>query len=434
MSQPRVLVLGGGVAGMALAVGLDRQDVAVDLVEKEPFLGGHAVGYTCKATGACVHCGACLVETKLAETNACRHLRCFSATRVTGIHRNGGYGVQLHQAPRFVDDDRCNGCGVCLTVCPQRAALRVGPSAHSRPLVALIPGNCRYFQDGSCRRCQEACPTHAIDLAARPETMTRQAAAVVVAAGFEPFDPSAKSYAPPPKADRQGQRLAPAGNGLDLWSYPRSGTEANVLTHLELESRLRGGGPLTRPADGAPVRHLAFIQCVGSRDAALGHLWCSKACCGAALRMANLVLHRQPETAVTVFYIDIQTTDKGSQRFYDQARQRVRLVRAIPADVCATRADKVRLTYFDKPSEQSIDEDFDLLVLTVGMTPPRDARQLSELFHTPLDPTGFFPCEPTGAGLFCAGAARGPMGIAEAIGDADRTVQAVLRYLQDQRG
>jgi heterodisulfide reductase subunit A2 len=430
MSPGRVLVIGGGVAGMSVAIGLDRCGMDVDLVEKAPFFGGNAAGFTCKATDACVQCGACLVETRLAELDACHRLHRFCATRVTGVRQNGGYDVDVRWEPRHVDEGRCNGCGICLTVCPRPGALQCGPSARSRPFVALVPRHCRHFQDGSCNRCQEACPTGAIDLDARPQSMTRRADAVVLAAGFSPFDPSAKSYAPPPKVDRQGQCPVPAAAALSAWSYPRSGPKPNVLTHLELEKRLRDGGPLTRPSDGAPVRKLAFIQCVGSRDGALGHLWCSRVCCAAAMRMANLVRYRRPETAVTVFYIDIQNAGKGYQGFYDQARERMKLVRAIPADVKATGSDRVRVTWFDKPSDQSIDEDFDLLVLTVGITPAGDAPALSELFEIPLAPTGFLSAGPAETGIFCAGTARGPMGIAEAIGDGDRTVRAVLDYLQ----
>jgi heterodisulfide reductase subunit A2 len=197
---------------------------------------------------------------------------------------------------------------------------------------------------------------------------------------------------------------------------------------------LRRDGVVLRPSDGAPPKRLAFIQCVGSRDAKLGHLWCSSYCCGSALRAARLIKRRRPETGVTVFFIDIQTFGRDFGTFFQDARKEVRLVRAIPGDVFQTGNAGLRLAYSDDATRQSCEEVFDLLVLSVGMLPPRSlAATAGALGFSPasggfVDSSVILP-----AGVFAAGAVRGPMGIGDAIADARRAAWQLLGFLRRDR-
>ena len=194
---------------------------------------------------------------------------------------------------------------------------------------------------------------------------------------------------------------------------------------------MRRGGPVTRCSDGAIAEKVAFVLCVGSRDAALGHLWCSRVCCASALRMAALIRHRRPETEITVFYIDIQTFGKDFDDAYNRACAQFSMVRTMPAEIRVTGDDRLRVSYFDKPADQSLEADFDLLVLAVGMIPGPDTARLSALLGAATAETGFFPDRAKMAGVFCAGSAKGPMGIADAVADADRTVWDVVQYLRE---
>lgn len=432
MADRRVMVIGGGVAGMAAAGGLDRHGIGVDLVEKAPFLGGHAAGYTCKATEACAQCGACMVEDLLADLQACEGLQVFCGARLEAASREGDrWRVSFAQAPVRVDPRRCSACGLCLDTCPRPGeALEVAFSPRHRPLVALVPDRCLHFSGDGCTRCRDVCPEGAIDLGADARTHAPKVDAVVVAAGFAPFDPAGHALGAPPRPVSLVDP-SPPGGAFTAWQYPVGGRHANVLTHLELEDRLRRGGPLTRPSDGAAADRVAFVQCVGSRDAALGHLWCSRVCCGAALRMASLVRHRRPATEITVFYIDIQTVGRDFGPFYRRAREGFHLVRAIPADLRATRDDRLRVTYFDSPGGRSVDAEFDLLVLSVGMTPPADAARLAALWGGAPDADGFLPERLPPPAVFCAGSVRGPMGIADAVADGRRAVWNVLQFLRE---
>jgi len=190
---------------------------------------------------------------------------------------------------------------------------------------------------------------------------------------------------------------------------------------------------LTRPSDALLPERIAFIQCVGSRDSRIGHPWCSKICCGAALRLARLIQQRRPHTTVTFFYIDVQTFGKNFQKYYDQTCRQVRMVRAIPGDIVQTEAQGLQLAYFDPDTRKALEESFDLVVLSTGITP--NNKDLAGMLEVPLADTGFFlsheiQAAGKGEGIFTAGAALGPMSIAESIDSAGKAAWELLNYLK----
>jgi heterodisulfide reductase subunit A len=235
---------------------------------------------------------------------------------------------------------------------------------------------------------------------------TLQADAIVVASGFAPFAPAAKPYG---------------------W-----GRLADVVTSLELECALRRDGGARRPSDGKPPQNVAFVQCVGSRDLGLGHPFCSRVCCASALRMAHLVQHRRPATEVTVFHLDIQSFGRDFDPFYGRMRRQVRLVRAIPADILDNGGGRLTVTFFDPAAGAAAEEPFDLVCLSVGLLPGEDTAGLASLLGLDIDPDGFLAAG-SARGVFLAGTAAGPMGIAESIAAADRAVGQVAAFLGGQR-
>lgn len=233
-------------------------------------------------------------------------------------------------------------------------------------------------------------------------SMCGDADAVVIATGFRTFDPSNKPY----------------GYGR----FP------NMITNLDLERMLRANAKAIRPSDGVAPRRIAFIQCVGSRDAKLGHLWCSQFCCGAALRAARLIKHRQPESFITIFFIDIQTFGRDFESFYRQSQLEFRFIRAIPADAFQLEDSGIRLSFMDDSSPQSREEIFDLVVLSTGMLPPEGLAQTADDLGLALAPSGYAGTQ-AHRGVFAAGAVRGPMRIEETIADARHTACRVLAFL-----
>lgn len=295
--------------------------------------------------------------------------------------------------------DRCVKCGACL-------AAQTIAAAGAHPRIRLRTG-CRV---SGIRRGKRF--AYSLQPPTREEapalTAPGEADAVVLAAGFRTFDPAGKPY----------------GYGL----FP------DVITNLELEGLLRTGPLLRRPSNGAEPSRMAFIQCVGSRDAALGHLWCSVFCCAAAVRAARLIKRRRPELEITIFYIDIQNFGRDFESVYAQARREIRFVRAIPAEAVRQEAGRLHLCWLDDGSRAPLEEDFDLVVLSAGMTPCPETEALAEAIGLNRPGAGFpAPGGSAAGGAFVVGAARGPMSIEQTIADARRTAWKIAQFLEEGR-
>ncbi|MGA9755301.1 MAG: FAD-dependent oxidoreductase [Desulfobaccales bacterium] len=404
-----VVVLGGGIAGITAALELSQAGLPVALVEKSPFFGGRAASFGCKATDVCQKCGACRVEQGLRDLFAAPGLTLYGHTElVKSRSENGLLRLTLKSQPQIIDPQRCIDCGICLEKCPALGALVNAASVENHPRVAVNPAACLYFQDGSCHVCQDLCVTGAIDLD-RPETVVElETSTLILATGYEPAKPSCRAvYA--------NARLP------------------HVITGGELEEMMRQGGPLVRPGDGRPVRRLAFIQCVGSRDQE--HAYCSRVCCAYGLRLARLIRHRWPECEVTTFYMDLQNVGSDPENFEAAARQELELIRALPGDVAATADESLRLRYLDESSGRALAKEVDLLVLAVGIAPGPDNAKLAEMLHLELNLDGFFRDGLDGTraeapGIFLAGTATGPQSILECIAQATQSVRRVRQYLE----
>jgi len=402
-----VAVVGGGVTGLTAAELLARRGIAVTLMEKSPFLGGHAAQLACKAIDACVQCGACVVEEKLRQVGRVPGITVWSGAHIDAVQGTTPLTIGYHRHTFGVDRTKCDGCGQCLEHCPAAGALVRGRGADLMPVVAVRRELCHFYADESCRRCQEACPQGAIDLAEVEQRGRLTADAVLVATGFTPFDPTPKPY-----------------------GYGRF---KNVVTLLDLEHRLRRQTLLTRPSDDAPPQRMAYIQCVGSRDTQLGHNWCSQICCASALRQARLIRARQPQIDITLFYIDLQTVGQPFQSGPDADADGLHRVRNIPADIIEKAGGELAVIYFDPRTRCSSEDRFDMVVLSVGMTPAADNHRLADHFGLVLAESGFLSRAPAAnspaRGIFCAGAVQGPMRIAESVRDASRAAGEIISYL-----
>jgi heterodisulfide reductase subunit A len=406
-----VVVLGGGIAGITATLELNRAGLKVALVEKSPFFGGQAANYCCKATDVCQKCGACRAELALRDLFAAPGLTLYTQTELVESSRaNGLFHLTLKSQPQIIDRHRCIDCGICLDECPAAAqgAILTAASAENQPRFAVNPTACLYFRDGSCRTCQDICFTKAIDLD-RPETTVQlDAAALVLATGFQPAEPYARGI------------------------YAKAHSP-QVITGRDLEELLHQGNPLVRPGDGRPVKRLGFIQCVGSRDR--DHPYCSRVCCAYGLRLARLVRHRWPECEVTTFYMDLQNVGHDPENFQEACGREVNLIRALPGDAAVTADGSLRLRYLDETSGQALTQEVDLLVLAVGIAPGVDNPGLAAMLNLTLTPEGFLkPGEANKAngtsGLFLAGTAAGPKNILECIAEATQSARQVRKYLE----
>ncbi len=411
LKTKHVAVIGGGISGLTAADEMARLGVNVTVIEKSPFLGGHAIQYSCKATDTCVKCGACMVEEKLQQASHHPNVTFYTGTAVVQVSTDsdGRYNLDYETRSPFVDEDKCDGCGICFQKCPVSGALVQGKTPHMGPFVAIRSDLCLFFGKTSCTLCRDTCPQGAIRLSKEQQSGAMKVDAILVATGFSPFDPSSKSY-----------------------GY---GQFKDVITNLDADRILHQHGSMMRPSDGQVPGRIAFIQCVGSRDTTLGHAWCSKICCGAALRMARLIQWKQPETEVTFFYIDVQTFGKNFQTFYDKTRSSVQMIRSIPGDIFKTAEDRLKVIYFDPQTQKPEETLFDMVVLSVGMVPSSDNHVITKLFNWSATDSGFLKPDlmvkdDLQKGVFISGAAQGPMSIAESINNAGQTVWEMVNYLE----
>jgi heterodisulfide reductase subunit A len=269
---------------------------------------------------------------------------------------------------------------------------------------------CHYFQDGKARICQDVCPENAIDLARKGSEKTVEVDGIVLATGYVPFDP------------RQKTRF-----NFDGYT--------NMITGLDLERMLRDQGGAFRPSDGKPAQTVAFVQCVGSRDISLGHNYCSRVCCGYALRMGMRIGHDDKNANVSVFYMDIQNFGKDFDRYMKEARGSVRLVRSMPGDYYSAPDDRISVRYYDQEQRAVINEEFDLVVLSVGISPNPENGSLSSMLGLSVNQFGFLAAPESGSdtasglAVTVAGTAEGPMDVAESITHAARAAEQMARCL-----
>ncbi len=393
------LVIGGGSAGLSAALTLARGGVAVDLVEKSGFAGGYGIQYGCKASPDCVMCGACSVEKLLKEAGEEPNIRMRLSSEVAKVEGAGPFSVTVAARKARILPEKCNGCGKCYERYGAAGLILRGPSHNNRPFYALA-GNGEGVDPA-------VCPEAAIAAGASESIEKIAADAVVVATGFAPFDAAIKST-----------------YGI--------GKFRNVTTGLEVERTRRQKGEVLRPSDGAVPSSIAFIQCVGSRDERLGNPWCSQVCCAYALRIGKSLKFRNPDTQVTVFYMDIQSVGKGFSAFYEECRKDFRFIRNIPVDVFPEENDRVRLMWAGEDG-QRVEEAFDMLVLSVGITPNPGTVELAKITGLALNADGFLTAASERPGLFVAGTAGGPGNIAASIAEGGRAALEALKLMKEKK-
>jgi heterodisulfide reductase subunit A len=417
LEKKNVLVVGSGISGIASALELANAGISVYLIEKEVVVGGHSASFCCKATDICSQCSACVVYDKIKEAVTHPHIEILTNSTIKRFSGDlGNFHVEIIQQPRYVDEERCIACGLCTKVCPTDPKAIHPPFAETTPFSYILDeGRCLRFKGEKCDLCQEICPTKAIEFESKPKQQELSVAAVIVATGFDAFDAGEKG-------------------SLGYGRYP------NVLTGLDLEQVFAREGYLRFPKNGKEPRNIAFIQCVGSRDE--GHKYCSHVCCKYAMKLAGLIKYRNPDTKVTIFYIDLQTAGKGFAQFYEKYKESIRFVRGVPVEILPTVSNELEVK-FEDISQGKIDRDtFDMVILSVGISPGRNSWDLARILGINLAVDGFFDkkdslssCnETTVDGIFLAGTCQGPKDIPDSIAHGIAAASKVIQVLNESAG
>jgi len=337
----------------------------------------------------------------------------------------GNFKVQLREKARYVDADRCNGCGDCAKVCPIEVPnpfeLNLAPRkaayismSQSVPLLYTID------QDACihCYKCVEACgPLDAIDFSQEDKVVWEDIGAIVAATGFGHFDPG---------------QIPEFGYGV----YP------NVITAMEMERLNNSAGPtignLIRPSDRTNPKRVAIINCVGSRDKRFNE-WCSNFCCMYAIKNAVLLKQMYPEIKLSVYYIDIRTPSKGYEEFYDRARKMgIKFIQGRPGSITEDpETHNLFVQSEDMTVGKVIEKEYDMVMLNQAAVPQPDVDDVSSVLNVQQSPGGWFmeyhpklrPVDSPTDGIFFAGACQGPKDIPSSVASGSATASRAGRIL-----
>jgi heterodisulfide reductase subunit A len=428
-----VMVVGGGIGGIQAALDLADSGFYVYLVEKSSSIGGKMSQLD--KTFPTNDCSMCILSPKLVECGNHLNIEILTLSEIESVAgEEGDFHVRLIQHPRYIDVDKCIACGTCAEKCPKKLADDYNTGLMKRravyirypqavPLKYVIDKeNCIYFEKGKCRACEKFCPADAIDFDQKEIERTIDVGAIILACGFQPYDPAIS----------------------DSYQYGRS---PNVVTSLEFERILSASGPyqghLVRPSDAREPKKIAWLQCVGSRNTRIGNKgYCSSVCCTYAIKQAIVAKeHSDGLLDTAVFYIDIRTHGKDFEKFFNRAKGEmgVRFEKSRINSILPGRDEgNLEITYLNGEGKVA-KEDFDMVVLSVGLDIPQESIDLAqkmgiELNHYNFVRTGSFdPLQTSRPGIFVCGAFQGPRDIPETVIQASGSAAAASSLLSGQR-
>jgi heterodisulfide reductase subunit A2 len=428
-----VMVVGGGISGIQAALDLADTGFKVYLVDKSPAIGGKMAQLD--KTFPTNDCSMCIESPKFIECSRHPNIEIMTYTEVDQVEGQvGDFRVTLVKKPRYVIEDRCTGCTTCVEYCPiqvpdeynQNLSNNKAIHIHFSQAVPLItyvdPDTCSYFKDEKCNICVGVCKHEAIDLNQRKEKLEIEVGAIVLSPGFDVFDPKIRGD----------------------YGY---GTMENVVTSLDFERILCSTGPydgeILRPSDKKHPKNIAWIQCVGSRQVIEGgNSYCSGVCCAYTQKQVILSKDHEADLKATVFHNDIRAFGKDFERFYQRAEglDGVRFLRSyvsIGKEIPENKNVTIRYATADDGVKE---EEFDMVVLSVGMNPPAAANEFVDKYGIELNSHGFCKTDPvnpiktTRDGIFVSGAFQGPIDIPESVMGASGAEALCGELLEYRRG
>jgi len=428
--NPNTLVVGGGIAGIQAALKIADSGHKVYLLEKEPSIGGHMAQLD--KTFPTLDCSACILTPKMTLVGSHPYIELMTYSEVVEVVGFvGNFKAKIRKKARYVDEDKCTGCGVCQTKCPWKAdsEFDVGLSQRKAiytPFAQAVPNtpvidkeHCAYFLKGTCRACEKFCEAGAIDFEQTDQFVDIEIGNIIVTTGYASFDPTP---------------IAQYGYGrLD-----------NVITGLEFERLCNSAGPTEGEIvlkDGSHPESVAIIHCVGSRDEKY-HEYCSRVCCMYSMKFAHLI-KEHTDAQVYELYIDVRSFGKGYEEFYNRVlSEGTVFLRGRPAEVtnvAETPEEKGKLIVQFEDTLAGLQRRLpvDMVVLSCALEPQADADAVARLFNISRSADGFFlekhpkldPVATMSDGLFVAGCCQGPKDIPDTVAQASAAAAEVLAVI-----
>ena len=430
--DPATLIVGGGIAGITAALELANGGHKVYLVEKEPSIGGHMAQFD--KTFPTLDCAACILTPRMVEVGSHPNITLMTYSQVVGVEGFvGDFTITVLKKARYIDEDLCTGCGICQEKCPKKVVDEVfeagvgyrksvyTPFPQAVPRFPVIDRySCTYYEKGTCKACEKFCPTDAIRFDQQDEVVSFKVGNIVIATGFDLFD----------------------ARRVEAYGYARL---PNVFTSLEFERLSNSAGPtgghiVLRDGVTEP-QSVGIVHCVGSRDRNFNN-YCSAICCMQSLKFAHLV-REHTDATVYEFYIDMRTPGKGYDEFYQRLidegtvfiRGRVAEIHA--ADGPGGDTGKLIVQVEDTLAGVQRRIPLDMVILSAGLEPRKDARDVARLFGISCSSDGWLiekhpkldPIATMEEGVHIAGAVSGPKDIPASVAQGAAAAARVLSHI-----
>jgi len=424
------LVVGGGIAGIQAALEIANAGHDVYLVEREPSIGGHMAQFD--KTFPTLDCASCIFTPLMSEVGQHPNIKLMSYSEVEEVSGYiGNFTVKIRKKARYVNEDLCTGCGVCQEKCPWKADSEFDEGLMQRKAIYIsfpqaVPNvpvidteHCAYFLKGTCRACEKFCEAKAIDFEQEDQIVEVDIGHIIVATGYDSFDPSV----------------------ISQYGY---GRYDNVLTALQFERMCNASGPTEGKIllkNGSEAESVAIIHCVGSRDKNY-HEYCSRVCCMYALKYSHLIKEKT-NADVYQMYIDMRCFGKGYEEFYERlSDEGVNFIRGKVdqiTDKAVNEEEKGKLIAVCENTllGSMMRVPVDMVILCTALESKSDAESVTRLFNISRSGDGFFlerhpkldPVATTTGGVFVVGCCQGPKDIPDTVAQASAAAARALAVI-----
>ena len=422
-----VLVVGAGIGGSQTALDLGDAGFKVYLVESTTSIGG--VMAQLDKTFPTNDCAMCIVSPKLVETGRHHNIDLSINCKILDVSGEAGnFTVKVLKKTLYVNMDKCTGCGICGRACPvevidlfnEKLSSFAATAVKYPQAVPLVYAINKDYCIG-CGICKGVCKANAVEYDLEDTIIELKVGGIVLAPGYDEFIP-------------------PEGN---LYGY---GKYKNVVTSIEFERILSASGPyagkVLRPSDGDIPEKVAFLQCIGSRDfTGNGQPYCSSVCCMYTAKEAVIAHEHMHQIRPTIFSMDIRAYGKDFDKYIIRAQEEygVRYIRSRISSVNENPETKDLILKYETEDGKIIEENFEMVVLSVGLNPPDDAKYLADKFGIELNEYNFAktdifnPVQTTSPGIFVCGAFSSPKDIPETVTQASAAAGCVNALLHEKR-
>jgi heterodisulfide reductase subunit A2 len=428
----KVIVVGGGIGGIQAALDIADTGFYVYLLEKSRSVGGTMAQLD--KTFPTNDCSTCIFSPKLVEAAGHPNIQIMTSCELMNLEGTPGhFTAHVRQMPRYINIDKCIACGQCAEKCPKKvpdsfnAELGMRKAAYipfpqAVPLkYALDPDKCLYLTKKKCGLCKKICPVDAVEFDQEIKKIILEVGAVILSTGFEPA-------------------LTKEDGEYGFGRY------RNVVTSLQYERMLSATGPygghLRRPSDNKSPRRVAWIQCVMSRDVSRNRPFCSSVCCMHAAKQAILTRSHLPQSETVIYFMDIRAHGKGFDEYIERAvlQHQVRYKRSMISQLYLNpQNENLVIETFDHHINDTLEEEYDLVVLSSGFQPVAGWKNLAERLNIHLNPYGFArrdfdePVSTSRPGVYVCGGIQSPKDIPDTVIEAGAAAAEASTLLASAR-